>query len=54
MVTIDGIGGVGKTTLALEVAYHYVRKSDVLADVLQGRQRRAGGGRLPAEKKTQS
>jgi hypothetical protein len=25
-----------------------------LADVPQGRQRRAGGGRLPAEKKTQS
>ena len=30
MVSIDGIGGVGKTTLALEIAYHYVRNYDVL------------------------
>ncbi len=30
LVTIDGIGGVGKTALALAVAYHYVREFENL------------------------
>jgi len=30
LVTIDGIGGIGKSTLALEVAHHYLREYDRL------------------------
>jgi hypothetical protein len=32
LVTIDGIGGIGKTTLALEVAHHYLRDVDKLPE----------------------
>ncbi len=31
LVTIDGIGGIGKSTLALEAAYHYLRNYDHLS-----------------------
>jgi AAA+ ATPase superfamily predicted ATPase len=32
LVTIDGIGGIGKSTLALEVAHRYLREYDTLSE----------------------
>ncbi len=30
VISLDGVGGVGKTALALEVAYHYVRDNSII------------------------